>query len=126
MMADWNQYKNSDGEWAEVGAFILEASVNGSWVVRHKMGAVPCRVSADIGEAQPGGLDGAKASCERALAEVLGSCNDTAAVAEQKAITVALCKRYQQARASDFSESVQQAAFEDLDQRVNKYLEHGG
>ena len=121
-MADWHKYKNSDGEWTEVGAFILEASVNGSWVVRHKMGAVPCRVSADIGEAQPGGLDGAKASCERVLAEVLGSCNDTAAVAEQRAITVALCKRYQQARASDFSESVQQAAFEDMDERVAKYL----
>ena len=113
-MTSWNQYKNSDGEWAEVGAFILEASVNGSWVVRHKTGAVPCRASADVGEAQPGGLDGAKASCELVLAEVLGSCNDTAAVAEQKAITVALCKRYQQARA--------ESAFEDMDERVAKYL----
>jgi len=121
-MVDWNKYQRADGEWAEVGAFILEASVNGSWVVRHKVAAVPCRASADIGAPLEGGIDGAKAACERVLGEVLAAHDDTAAVAQQKAITLALCRRYQRARASDISESVQRAEFEDLDGRVADYL----
>ena len=119
-MIDWNKYPRADGEWAEVGAFILEASVNGSWVVRHKTGAVPCRVSADMGVAQPGGIDGAKAACERILGEVLAAHDDTAAVAEQKAITAALCDRYIAARAMDADAG--QEALSELDRRVINYL----
>lgn len=119
-MTTWTKYKNADGEWAEVGAFILEASVNGSWVVRHKIGAVPCRASADLGALQEGGMEGAKASCERVLAEMLASCNDTAAVAEQKAITVALCDRYIAARAMDADAG--RDALRELDRRVINYL----
>lgn len=127
-MIDWNKYQRSDGEWAEVGAFILEASVNGSWVVRHKTGAVPCRASADMGIMQPGGIDAAKATCERVLAEVLAAPNgpqalaSTAALVEQRAITMALCNRYQSARAMD-DEQQRTAALEDLDRRVAKYID---
>jgi hypothetical protein len=120
MMANWNKYKNSDGEWAEVGAFILEASVNGSWVVRHKTAAVPCRVSADVGEAQPGGLDGAKASCERVLAEVLAAGPDRG-----EDVAVALCRRYVAMRdlqRTTDSAVAMHAAAANLDERVAKYL----
>ena len=123
-MTSWNKYKNSDGEWAEVGAFILEASVNGSWVVRHKMGAVPCRVSADIGAEQPGGLDGAKASCERVLAEVLGAKAD-----HGEDVAVALCRRYVAMRdlqRTTDSAAAMHAAAANLDERVNKYLNKNG
>lgn len=119
-MTTWTKYKNADGEWAEVGAFILEASANGSWVVRHKMGAVPCRVSADVGEAQPGGLDGAKASCERVLAEVLAAGPDRG-----EDVAVALCRRYVAMRdlqRTTDSAAAMHAAAANLDERVAKYL----
>lgn len=119
-MTNWYKYKNSDGEWAEVGAFILEASVNGSWVVRHKTAAVPCRVSADIGEAQPGGLDAAKASCERVLAEALEAGPDRG-----EDVAVALCRRYVAMRdlqRTTDSAVAMHAAAANLDERVAKYL----
>lgn len=119
-MTNWQQYKNSDGEWAEVGAFILEASVNGSWVVRHKTGAVPCRASADIGEAQPGGIEAAKASCERVLAEMLAAKPD-----RSEDVALALCRRYVAMRdlqRTTDSAAAMHAAAANLDERVAKYL----
>lgn len=126
-MTTWQKYRNADGEWAEVGAFILEASVNGSWVVRHKIGAVPCRASADMSAALDGGIEAAKAACERVLAEILAAPNgagnlaSTAALIEQKAITVALCRRYTSARAME-EEHQRLNALADLDRRVSEYL----
>ena len=137
-MIEWTKYRRADGEWAEVGAFILEASANGSWVVRHKLGAVPCRCSADLGTMQPGGIDAAKASCERVLAEVLAAPNgpqalaSTAAIVQQRAITLALCNRYQSMRAlqregsatgKDESMNKAAASLEELDRRVDEYLQ---
>lgn len=137
-MVVWQKYQRTDGEWAEVGAFILEASTNGTWVVRHKIGAVPCRASADMGGTQVGGLEAAKAACERVLSEVLAAPRgpnalaSTAALIEQRAITMALCKRYQAARVlqREASESGQEdlltkatSALEELDRRVLAYIE---
>ena len=128
-MIDWNKYPRADGEWAEVGAFILEASANGSWVVRHKVAAVPCRASADIGAPLEGGIDGAKEACERVLGEVLAAHDDTAAVAQQKAVTVALCRRYQTMREnqrSDHGLDDLEGTTADLDGRVADYLKKNG
>jgi len=119
-MIEWNKYQRSDGEWAEVGAFILEASVNGSWVVRHKLARIPCRCSADIGVMQPGGLHAAKASCERVLGEILAEFKPDDAVEKQRRITLALCERYVAARSMETEE--QQAALAELDRRVLEYL----
>ena len=135
---EWNKYQGTDGEWAELGAFIIEASTNGSWVVRHKTGAVPCRASADIGGAQVGGLEAAKAACERVLSEVLAAPRgpnalaSTAALIEQRAITMALCRRYQAARVPQREASASgqahlqtkaASALEELDRRVLAYIE---
>lgn len=137
MDLQWAKYQRTDGEWAEFGAFILEASSNGSWVVRHKMGLTPCRTSADIGLSQPGGLDAAKTSCERVLTEILAAPNgadallSTTALAEQRAITLALCDRFKSMRAaqeeaarepSERSQFVAMSALEELDARVGAYL----
>lgn len=138
-MLDWIAYKNADGQWAESGAFILEASTNGSWVVRHKMGAIPSRASADLSTRPSGGLEGAKSACEGALREMLAAPNginalaSTAALVEQRAVTLALCKRYMAARALQREASDQgdadamakaSAAFVELDNRVIKYLQN--
>ena len=123
----WTKYLRSDGEWAEFGAFILEAATNGTWVVRHKTGALPCRASADLRAMPSGGIDEAKASCERVLSEILAAPNgiealaSNQAVAEQHGITLALCKRYVAARAMGVD--AQQEALGELDRRVLKYLE---
>lgn len=121
-MIEWNKYQRADGEWAEVGAFILEASVNGSWVVRHKLAMIPCRCSADIGARQPGGIDAAKASCERVLGEIVAEVKPDEAVEKQRRITVALCERYVAARAMGPEE--QHTALAELDRRVLGYLEN--
>ena len=90
---------------------------------------------------QPGGLDAAKAACERVLGEVLAAPNgpqalaSTAAMIEQRAITMALCKRYQSMRAAqrdaaatglEHDEQAAVNAIEDLDRRVNSYIEKNG
>ena len=119
-MIDWKQYKNSDGEWAEAGAFILEASVNGSWVVRHKLGAISGRASADSDVMQPGGIDAARASCEQALAELLAAKPDRSGD-----VALALCRRYVAVRKlqrTTDSAVAMHAAAADLDRRVNDYL----
>jgi hypothetical protein len=119
-MAEWQKYKRTDGEWAEVGAFILEASTNGTWVVRHKIGAVPCRNSPGLGLHQPGGLEEAKASCERVLAEMLA---ETPSGGEE--VALAFCRRYVAMRdiqRTTDSAAAMHAAATNLDKRVNDYL----
>jgi hypothetical protein len=137
-MIQWHRYQRADGEWAEFGAFVLEASSNGSWVVRHKMGEVPCRCSADLGGMQPGGIDSAKAACEKILAEILaapsgnGALVSTSALKEQKAITVALCKRHMAVRAlqaeaaeknTEEHTNKANAAQSELDRRIKAYID---
>lgn len=120
-MIIWNRYAKSDGEWAEVGAFILEASVNGSWVVRHKMAAIPSQASVTFGLTRAEGINGAKAECERVLLGILERVNKS----EPAQLIVNLCKRYQAMRILQLSstsiDEMNLAAL-DLDERVSKYL----
>lgn len=117
-MITWNKYTKSDGEWAEVGAFILEASTNGSWVVRHKTGALPCKTSADTGIMRACAIEAAKAACVRALSEITHMSD--VQVTKLERIVRGLCQRYESARAQTGED--REAALVDLDLRVRDYL----
>ena len=95
-MITWKPYELYEAQYAEVGAFILEAHPNGSWVVRHVTGAVPCITS----ELEPiinpsADLASAKAKAISALSEMQAN---EQAIRRYEAITVKFCERYQEYR----------------------------
>jgi hypothetical protein len=69
---------------------------------------------------QPGGIEAAKATCERVLAEGMAGKLDSGTD-----VAVALCRRYQQMRElqrTTDSAAAMHAAAANLDERVDKYL----
>lgn len=120
-MVEWQKYQRSDGEFTEIGAFILEAATNGTWVVRHKMGEVPCRVSSDLGRAQSGGIEEAKVLCMAEFLRMTAAYTPT----KDRTILINLCERYRALRIlqrSAASVEEMNTAAEDLDERVAKFL----
>lgn len=119
MTLRWQKYRHYEGEFAEFGGFILEATGNGSWVVRHMLGKVPCRHSELEPVLNPGAnIETAKVKAEAALRELLTEVPD---LERQQAITLRLCERYRAMRnAAGTPEG--EALQAELDKSVDKYL----
>lgn len=92
-MINWKPYPHPvvDGcEYAEVGAFVLEAYPSGSWCVFHPKRPVPGRHSLlSIGGG--GDLSGAKAIAEQQLREMLAELATATAPADPPPSQVVIC-----------------------------------
>lgn len=96
-MINWKPYPNQAGEYAEIGAMILEAHANGSWVVRHAHGQVGAWYSEMEPVINPGAnMASAKAKAEAAMNSMLTSATDDGA--RERKITRRLCERYEELR----------------------------
>lgn len=127
-MTNWKQYQGAQAHYAEVGAFIMEAHPNGSWVVRHVHGLIPCRSSELEPVLNPGAnMASAKIKAAQALNEILqASGSALAQVERQQMITRRLCERYQAARKAQ-AQAAENAAqlVAELDAKVAEYLGQG-
>lgn len=117
---NWKMYNSYDGQYAEVGAFILEAHPNGSWVVRHKTGAIPCRFSELTPILDPDAtIETAKVKCESEFRSMLADSEGEGG--KYKDIAIKLCERYAAMRDAQRVGSDKELV-DKLDADVSKFL----